>query len=120
VYDPRVAAQPPRGRAAPKRRKALKINGLTVASGSVAALLAAGALVLAVDPARADVAAGKARFNAACGQCHDSADFENENPQALANTLRRIVSGELKHKKALQLSDQEIADIAAYMSTGGK
>ena len=70
--------------------------------------------------ARADVAAGKARFNAACGQCHDSADFENENPQALAATLRRIVSGELKHKKPLQLSDQEIADIAAYMSTGGK
>ena len=34
--------------------------------------------------------------------------------------LHRIVSGELKHKKPLQLSDQEIADIAAYMSTGGK
>jgi cytochrome c553 len=38
----------------------------------------------------------------------------------LAATLRRIVSGELKHKTPLQLSDQEIADIAAYMSTGGK
>jgi mono/diheme cytochrome c family protein len=98
----------------------LKINGLTIAWGSVAALLAAGVLVLAVGPARADVAAGKARFNAVCGECHDSADFENENPQALASTLRKIVSGELKHKKALQLSDQEIADIAAYMSTGGK
>ena len=34
--------------------------------------------------------------------------------------LQRIVSGELQHKKTLQLSDQEIADIAAYMSTGGK
>jgi mono/diheme cytochrome c family protein len=119
VYDPRVAALAARDGAAPKRRKALKINGLTIAWGS-AALLAAGALVLGVDPARADVAAGKARFNAICGECHDSADFESENPQALASTLRRMVSGELKHKKALQLSDQEIADIAAYMSTGGK
>ena len=95
----------------------LRINVLTTAS--VAAAL--GAIVyLGSGSAQADVAAGKARFNAACGQCHDSADFENENPQALAATLRRIVSGELKHKKPLQLSDQEIADIAAYMSTGGK
>jgi mono/diheme cytochrome c family protein len=119
VYDPRVAAQPLRDGAAPKRRKALKINALTIA-GSSAALIAAGVLVLGVDPARADVAAGKARFNAVCGECHDSADFENENPQALANTLRRIVAGELKHKKSLKLSDKEIRDIAAYMSTGGK
>jgi mono/diheme cytochrome c family protein len=95
----------------------LRINVLTTASVAVAL----GAIVsLGSGSARADVAAGKARFNAVCGQCHDSADFENENPQALAATLRRIVSGELKHKKPLQLSDQEIADIAAYMSTGGK
>jgi mono/diheme cytochrome c family protein len=114
-----VAAKPLRGSAAPKRRKPLKINGLTIA-GSSAALVAAGVLVLGVYPARADVAAGKARFNAVCGECHDSADFENENPQALASTLRRIVAGELKHKKSLQLSDQEIRDVAAYMSTGGK
>lgn len=95
----------------------LRINVLTTASVAVAL----GAIVsLGSGSARADVAAGKARVNAVCGQCHDSADFENENPQALAATLRRIVSGELKHKKPLQLSDQEIADIAAYMSTGGK
>ena len=91
----------------------MRIKVLT-ATGTALAVLAL------VPVARADVAAGKARFNAVCGECHDSADFENENPQALATTLRRIVSGELKHKKSLQLSDQEIADIAAYMSTGGK
>jgi mono/diheme cytochrome c family protein len=95
----------------------LRINVLTTAS---VALAIAAIVSLGSGLARADVAAGKARFNAACGACHDSADFENENPQALAATLRRIVSGELKHKKPLQLSDQEIADIAAYMSTGGK
>ncbi|MGH2500803.1 MAG: c-type cytochrome [Candidatus Limnocylindria bacterium] len=95
----------------------MRINILTTAS---VALAIAAIVSLGSVSARADVAAGKARFNAACGECHDSADFENENPQALAATLRRIVSGELKHKKPLQLSDQEIADIAAYMSTGGK
>lgn len=96
-----------------RERKLIKINVLTVTCAALAAL--AG-----VPAAAADVAAGKAQFNAICGECHDSADFENENPQALAATLRRIVSGELRHKKSLQLSDQQIADIAAYMSTGGK
>ena len=89
--------------------KALVFAGAILASVAIAALTA-----------RADVAAGKARFDTVCGECHDSADFENENPQALAGTLRRIVSGEIKHKKPLQLSEREIADIAAYMSTGGK
>lgn len=92
----------------------MKVNGLA------AALIALSVLALGSAPALADAAAGKAKFNAICGECHDSADFENENPQALADTLRRIVSGELRHKKSLQLSDREIADIAAYMSTGGK
>ena len=117
MYDPRVVGWTP-GKGLPFHGgKFLKINALTIASVALAAF----ALVsLWSRSAQADVAAGKARFNAACGQCHDSADFENENPQALAATLHRIVSGELKHKKPLQLSDQEIADIAAYMSTGGK
>ena len=92
----------------------MKIKVLT------ASAIALTVLLLGPWASRADVAAGKARFNGVCGECHDSADFENENPQALAATLRRIVSGELRHKKPLQLSDQEIQDIAAYMSTGGK
>jgi mono/diheme cytochrome c family protein len=117
VYDPRVVGWTPCKGLPYHGGKVLKINALTIA------LVALGALAMVSlwsRSAQADVAAGKARFNAACGQCHDSADFENENPQALAATLHRIVSGELKHKKPLQLSDQEIADIAAYMSTGGK
>jgi mono/diheme cytochrome c family protein len=92
----------------------MKINILAGTCAALAALGLGAALV------HADAAAGKRRFDAVCGECHDSADFENENPQALADTLRKIVGGQLKHKKALQLSDQEIADIAAYMSTGGK
>jgi mono/diheme cytochrome c family protein len=95
----------------------LKINALTIASVALAAL----ALVsLWSRSAQADVARVRPGSTLLAVQCHDSADFENENPQALAATLHRIVSGELKHKKPLQLSDQEIADIAAYMSTGGK
>jgi mono/diheme cytochrome c family protein len=114
VYDPRVIADARPIRACGHGGSFLKIKVLLAA--------AVGLALLSLGPwaARADVAAGKARFNAMCGECHDSADFENENPQALAGTLRRIVSGEIRHKKPLQLTDQEIADIAAYMSTGGK
>ena len=109
-----LPCHPPIGKAGGKRRKALKINALRIIWISLAVVSLESAA------AYADTAAGRARFNAICGECHDSADFENENPQALAGTLRQIVSGQLKHKKVLQLSDQEIADIAAYMSTGGK
>jgi mono/diheme cytochrome c family protein len=114
VYDPRVAADARPVRACGHGGTRLKIKVLT------ASAIALTMLLFWSWASRADVAAGKARFNAVCGQCHDSADFENENPQTLAATLRRIVSGELRHKNPLQLSDQEIQDIAAYMSTGGK
>ena len=86
---------------------------------AVMALAAAGVLV-AVWPAGADVAAGKAKFNAVCAECHDSADFEGEDLNGLRDTLRRISQGEITHKKSVRLSDQEIADLAAYMASGGK
>jgi mono/diheme cytochrome c family protein len=79
----------------------------------------AGLLAASVS-AGADVVAGKARFNAVCAECHDSADFEGENIGALEATLKRISSGEIKHKKTLTLSDRDVADIAAYMASGGK
>ena len=71
-------------------------------------------------PAAADVAAGKAKFNSICAECHDSADFEGEDQNGMRDTLRRISQGEIKHKKSVQLSEQEITDLAAYMASGGK
>ena len=96
----------------------MSVKGLRRVS-AVLALAAAGAVV-AVWPAGADVAAGKAKFNAVCAECHDSADFEGEDLNALRDTLRRISQGEIAHKKSVRLSDQEIADLAAYMASGGK
>lgn len=70
--------------------------------------------------ASADAAAGKAKFEAACADCHEAGDFEGEDAAALADSLKQIVGGQLKHKKAITLSDQEIADVAAFMASGGK
>ena len=83
-----------------------------------AVLMAAGLLSTAASGA--DLAAGKARFNSICAECHDSADFEGEDVNALADTLRRISHGEMKHKKSFSMTDQQIADVAAYMASGGK
>lgn len=68
--------------------------------------------------AHADAAAGKATFTQTCAECHDVADFEGESAAELQATLQKIVGGGMKHKKALKLTDAQIADVAAYMSGG--
>ncbi len=70
--------------------------------------------------ASADAAAGKAKFDAACGECHEAADFEGEDAKGLADSIKKIAAGQVKHKAAIKLTDAEIADVAAYMAGGGK
>ena len=91
----------------------IKINYVVVLA-SVSAMLAGYG-----PAASADAAAGKATFTTTCAECHDVADFEGEDAAALRGTLKQIVAGSQKHKEALQLTDAQIADVAAYM-TGGK
>ena len=62
----------------------------------------------------------KAKFAADCAECHEAGDFEGEDAKALADTLKKIAGGQVKHKSAIKLSDAEITEIAAYMSKGGK
>jgi mono/diheme cytochrome c family protein len=85
-------------------------------------ILALGAATLALAGfstlASADAAAGKAKFTAACAECHEVADFEGEDAKALTDSLKKIVAGQQKHKEPLKLSDAEIADLAAYMAAG--
>ena len=90
----------------------IKINHLVVLA-SVSAMLAGYG-----PAASADAAAGKATFTTTCAECHDVADFEGEDAAALRGTLKQIVAGSQKHKKALQLTDAQIADVAAYMTSG--
>ena len=55
-----------------------------------------------------------------CAECHEVADFEGEDAAALSATLKKITAGQQKHKTALKLTDAEIADLAAYIASGGK
>jgi mono/diheme cytochrome c family protein len=63
---------------------------------------------------------GKAKFASDCAECHEAGDFEGEDAAALADTIKKISAGQMKHKAKLTLTDAEIADLAAYMSKGGK
>jgi mono/diheme cytochrome c family protein len=92
----------------------MKISRLVVIVGAAAGLASYG------STAYADAAAGKATFTGTCAECHEAGDFEGEDAAELSGTIKKIVSGEMKHKKALKLTDAQIADVAAYLSSGGK
>jgi mono/diheme cytochrome c family protein len=92
----------------------MKINKLLTISIAAAGLAGYGAV------ASADAAAGKATFESICSECHEVADFEGESAADLTATVKKIVAGQMKHKKALKLTDQQAADVAAFMASGGK
>lgn len=91
----------------------MKFSRLVVIVSAAAGLAGFGSV------AHADAAAGKATFTQVCAECHEVADFEGEDAAEVQATLKKIVGGTMKHKKALKLTDAQIADVAAYM-TGGK
>lgn len=70
--------------------------------------------------AYADAAAGKAKFEAECAECHEAGDFEGEDAAALADTINKIAGGQTKHKAKITLTDAEAKSVAAYMASGGK
>ncbi len=60
------------------------------------------------------------RSSRLCSECHETADFEGEPVADVTATVKKIVAGQMKHKKALKLTDQQAADVAAFMAGGGK
>lgn len=92
----------------------MKISRLLVIASAFAGLSSYGA------GAHADAAAGKATFTEICSECHEAGDFEGEDPAEVSATIKKIVGGQMKHKKALKLTDAQITDVAAYLTSGGK
>jgi mono/diheme cytochrome c family protein len=68
--------------------------------------------------ALADAAAGKAKFEAQCAECHEAGDFEGTSAKELGETLTHMAAGHVKHKKPIKLTTAEIADVAAFLSAG--
>ena len=85
----------------------------------ILATFATGLLGAAGTALAADAAAGGTVFEATCSTCHEKADWPGKNTADLTAMIHNIVIGQTKHKKALKLSDDEVANVAAFI-TGGK
>ncbi len=86
-------------------------------------LFVTAALVLAgpagvTDVRAADVAAGKAKVDEVCSECHEAADWKGTSEADLAKLIDGVAKGTTKHeKKKLQLTDADIANVAAYWAS---
>ena len=86
-------------------------------------LLMAAALALAGQAGladAADVAAGKAKVDAICAECHEAADWQGTGEAELAKLIDGVAKGTTKHPKKLQLTDADIANVAAYWASVAK
>lgn len=78
-------------------------------------------VLLAPGAWAADAAAGKAIAQARCAACHQPADWNGETAASLQSLIGDVVSGKVKHHKyKVELSDTDIANVAAYWLTGKK
>ena len=66
----------------------------------------------------ADIGAGRVTAQAKCIECHEADDWEGESAASLDSIIRDIVDGKVKHKRKLELTAAEIANIAAYWGAG--
>ena len=89
--------------------------------GSIYRALYLVAALVSVRSAWADTEAGKAKVAQLCAECHRPADWNGETQAALQSLIKDVVAGKVAHsKRAIKLTDQEIADIAAYWTSGKK
>lgn len=90
-------------------------NGILIAAALAATLGFTGSALAA------DAAAGKAKVDAACIDCHEDGkadeNFKGKTAPQLEASIKDVVAGKVKHKKKnMPLTDADIANIAAYLS----
>ncbi len=86
----------------------------------IKALMVVSAAAIFAGYGSAALADAKKTFTDVCSECHETADFEGENAAELAATIKKISAGQMKHKKAIKLTDAEATEMAAFMAKGGK
>lgn len=65
----------------------------------------------------ADVDAGKAKVQQICSKCHDTGDWKGKSEAEIQGKIQNVVAGKTKHPKKLDLSDADIANVAAYWAS---
>lgn len=89
----------------------IKPAAVAIAAGTALGLLVSGTVLAA------DAAAGKLLFDKTCADCHELKDHAGKPAADLSKSLKQIVARQKKHKKQLKLDDEQIANVAEYMST---
>lgn len=83
----------------------------------VAAVITLGFLAAALSAHAADSAAGQKIFAGTCAACHQLKSYAGKSDADLEMQVKGIVTGTIKHPKKLTLSDAEVANVAAYISS---
>jgi cytochrome c553 len=65
----------------------------------------------------ADTDAGKAKVQAICSKCHETGDWKGQSAAQIQAKIQNVVAGKTKHPKKLDLTDADIANVAAYWAT---
>jgi len=86
-------------------------------SAPILAAAALGILATGLPTYGADSAAGQKIFAGTCAPCHQLKSYAGKSDAQLETELKGIVAGTTKHPKKLTLSDGDIADVAAYISS---
>lgn len=65
----------------------------------------------------ADLDAGKAKVQQICGKCHEAADWKGQSEAQIQGKIQGVVAGKTQHPKKLDLTDADVANIAAYWAS---
>ncbi len=90
--------------------------------GTAVALLAAGGWSAVHAAGAGDAAAGKAIVGQNCGACHDGmmSMWQGKSAADIDGLIHQVVAGKATHPKKLDLTDAQMADVAAYWASANK
>jgi cytochrome c553 len=52
-----------------------------------------------------------------CSKCHEAGDWKGKSEAEIQGKIQNVVAGKTKHPKKLDLTDADIANIAAYWAS---
>jgi len=91
--------------------------------GAAVSLLAAGTWSVVRAAGAGNTEAGKAIVDQNCGACHNGmmSMWQGKSASDIDGLIHQVVAGKVPHPKKLDLTDAQMADIAAYWAgAGGK
>jgi mono/diheme cytochrome c family protein len=94
----------------------------SITLGAAVALLTAGAWSTVSAAGAGDAQAGKAFVGQNCGSCHDGmmSMWQGKSAADIEGLMHQVVAGKVPHPKKLELTDAQMADIAAYWASAAK